>query len=80
MVRNHRASLGAKSSVAAIGGRQSTDRSRNGQLEARAMATKRRATFDTKSFLARVGEGRSIGKYRKSQGVLSEGGAGDAGL
>ena len=42
------------------------------------MATKRRATFDTKSFLARVGEGRSIGKYRKSQVVFSQGDAGDA--
>jgi CRP-like cAMP-binding protein len=42
------------------------------------MATKRRAPFDTKSFLARVGEGRSIGKYRKSQIVFSQGDAGDA--
>src|SRR5580658_8226789 len=29
------------------------------------MATKRQASFDPKSFLAMVGEGRSIGEYRK---------------
>jgi len=42
------------------------------------MATKRRAAFDTKSFLARVGDGRSIGKYRKGQVVFSQGDPGDA--
>jgi CRP/FNR family transcriptional regulator, cyclic AMP receptor protein len=42
------------------------------------MATKRRRSFDTKSFLARVGEGQSIGKYRKGQIVFSQGDAGDA--
>jgi CRP-like cAMP-binding protein len=42
------------------------------------MATKRRRLFDTKSFLARVGDGRSIGKYRKGQVVFSQGDAGDA--
>src|SRR4029077_7491644 len=35
-----------------------------------AMATKRRRSFDTKSFLARVGDGQSIGKYRKGQTVF----------
>jgi CRP/FNR family cyclic AMP-dependent transcriptional regulator len=42
------------------------------------MATKRRRSFDAKSFLARVGEGRSISKYRKSQIVFSQGDPGDA--
>jgi CRP/FNR family cyclic AMP-dependent transcriptional regulator len=42
------------------------------------MATKRRRSFDAKSFLARVGDGRSISKYRKSQIVFSQGDPGDA--
>jgi CRP-like cAMP-binding protein len=42
------------------------------------MATKRRPSFDPKSFLARIGDGRSIGKYRKGQVVFSQGDAGDA--
>src|SRR3984885_8326878 len=42
------------------------------------MAAKRPRSFDTKSFLARVGDGRSIGKYRKGQIVFSQGDAGDA--
>jgi CRP/FNR family transcriptional regulator, cyclic AMP receptor protein len=42
------------------------------------MATKRRPAFDPKSFLARVGGGRSIGKYRKDQLVFSQGDAADA--
>ena len=42
------------------------------------MATKRRRSFDTKSFLARVGDGHSIGKYRKGQIVFSQGDPGDA--
>jgi CRP/FNR family transcriptional regulator, cyclic AMP receptor protein len=37
------------------------------------MATKRRLPFDPKSFLAKVGEGRSISKYRKDQVVFSQG-------
>src|SRR5690242_17465344 len=44
----------------------------------RVMATKRPRTFDTELFLARVGDGRSIGKYRKGQAVFSQGDAGDA--
>jgi CRP/FNR family cyclic AMP-dependent transcriptional regulator len=44
----------------------------------RRMATKRRPSFDPKSFLARVGDGRSIGKYRRSQIVFSQGGPADA--
>jgi CRP-like cAMP-binding protein len=42
------------------------------------MATKRRRSFDTKSFLAHVGDGQSIGKYRKGQIVFSQGDPGDA--
>jgi CRP/FNR family transcriptional regulator, cyclic AMP receptor protein len=49
-----------------------------GARQAYVMATKRRRSFDTKSFLARVGEGQSIGKYRKGQIVFSQGDAGDA--
>jgi CRP/FNR family cyclic AMP-dependent transcriptional regulator len=37
------------------------------------MATKRQPSFDPKSFLAVVGEGRSIGEYRKDQIVFSQG-------
>jgi CRP/FNR family transcriptional regulator, cyclic AMP receptor protein len=42
------------------------------------MATKRRLPFDPKSFLAKVGEGRSISKYRKDQVVFSQGDPADA--
>jgi CRP/FNR family cyclic AMP-dependent transcriptional regulator len=42
------------------------------------MATKESAPFDTKSFLAKVGDGRSIGKYRKNQIVFSQGEPADA--
>jgi CRP/FNR family transcriptional regulator, cyclic AMP receptor protein len=42
------------------------------------MAIKRRPAFDPKSFLAKVGEGRSIGKYRKDQIVFSQGDPADA--
>jgi CRP-like cAMP-binding protein len=42
------------------------------------MATKRRPPFNSKSFLAKVGDGRSMGKYRKGQVVFSQGDAGDA--
>jgi CRP-like cAMP-binding protein len=42
------------------------------------MATKRRRSFDTKSFLARVGDGHSIGKYRKGETIFSQGDPGDA--
>jgi CRP/FNR family cyclic AMP-dependent transcriptional regulator len=41
------------------------------------MATKPRPPFDPKSFLAKVGEGRSIGRYRKDQIVFSQGDAAD---
>jgi CRP/FNR family transcriptional regulator, cyclic AMP receptor protein len=42
------------------------------------MAIKRRASFNPKSFLAKVGEGRSIGEYRKDQIVFSQGDPADA--
>jgi CRP/FNR family cyclic AMP-dependent transcriptional regulator len=47
-------------------------------VEGHVMASKRRSSFDTKSFLGRVGDGRCIGKYRKGQIVFSQGDAGDA--
>jgi CRP/FNR family transcriptional regulator, cyclic AMP receptor protein len=37
------------------------------------MATKHQPSFDPKSFLAKVGEGRSIGEYRKGQIAFSQG-------
>ena len=42
------------------------------------MATNRRASFDPKSFLARIGDGRAIGKYRKGEVIFSQGDPGDA--
>jgi CRP/FNR family cyclic AMP-dependent transcriptional regulator len=42
------------------------------------MAIKRRPSFDPKSFLAMVGEGRSIGEYRKDKIVFSQGDPADA--
>jgi CRP/FNR family cyclic AMP-dependent transcriptional regulator len=39
---------------------------------------KRRSHFDPKLFLAKVGEGRSIAKYRKSQIVFAQGDAADS--
>src|ERR1700716_2300759 len=42
------------------------------------MATKSRLSFNPKSLLAMVGEGRSIGEYRKDQIVISQGDPADA--
>ena len=42
------------------------------------MALQRRPPFDPKSFLAMVGEGRSIGEYRKDEIVISQGDPADA--
>jgi CRP/FNR family transcriptional regulator, cyclic AMP receptor protein len=42
------------------------------------MAPKRRPSFDPKSFLAKVGEGRSIERYAKGQNVFSQGDPSDA--
>jgi CRP/FNR family cyclic AMP-dependent transcriptional regulator len=44
----------------------------------RALAIKLPLSFDTKSFLAKIGEGRNIGKYRKNQIVFSQGDPADA--
>jgi CRP/FNR family cyclic AMP-dependent transcriptional regulator len=44
----------------------------------RTMATRRQASFSAKAFLAKVGEGRSIGTYRKGQIVFSQGDPADA--
>jgi CRP-like cAMP-binding protein len=42
------------------------------------MASKQSPSFDPRLFLAKVGEGRSIGKYRKDQIVFSQGDPADA--
>lgn len=42
------------------------------------MAGKRQLPFDPKTFLAHVGEGRSIGKYRKDEVVFAQGDPADA--
>ena len=42
------------------------------------MATKSPRTFDPKAFLACIGDGRSIGKYRKGQVVYAQGDTADA--
>ena len=46
--------------------------------EARAMAIKRRRPFNPKSFLAKVGEGRSLHAYSREQIVFSQGDPADA--
>ena len=46
--------------------------------EGRVMAINRRLSFDPKSFLAMVGEGRSIGEYHKNQIVIAQGDPADA--
>jgi CRP-like cAMP-binding protein len=46
--------------------------------EDRVLPPKRRPSFDPKSFLAKVGEGRSIDRYRKGQIVFSQGDPADA--
>ena len=42
------------------------------------MAIKRRPSFNAKSFLAKVGDGRSVAKYAKDQIVFSQGAPADA--
>jgi CRP/FNR family transcriptional regulator, cyclic AMP receptor protein len=44
----------------------------------RVMGSKRLPPFDPKSFLAKIGEGRSIGRYHKDQIVYSQGDLADA--
>jgi len=48
------------------------------QKQSPAMAIRRQPSFDTTSFLAKVGEGRSVRKYRKGQVIFSQGDVGDA--
>jgi CRP-like cAMP-binding protein len=47
-------------------------------VEGRVMAIKQRPSFDPKSFLAKVGDGRSFGNYRKDQIVFSQGDPADS--
>jgi CRP/FNR family cyclic AMP-dependent transcriptional regulator len=42
------------------------------------MPTKRRPAFDPKSFLAKIGEGRTIDRYRKGETVFSQGAPADS--
>src|SRR5580704_4272910 len=42
------------------------------------MAAKRRSSFDPKSFLAKIGDGRGVGKYRRDHIVFSQGDPADA--
>jgi CRP/FNR family transcriptional regulator, cyclic AMP receptor protein len=42
------------------------------------MATKRQPAFDPKLFLAKIGNGRGVGKYRRDQVVFSQGDPADA--
>jgi len=42
------------------------------------VAIKRQSSFNSATFLAKVGDGRGIGKYRKGQVVFSQGDTGDA--
>jgi CRP-like cAMP-binding protein len=46
--------------------------------EGHVMAIKPRPAFDPKSFLSKVGEGRSIGKYEKDRTVFAQGDVADA--
>jgi CRP/FNR family transcriptional regulator, cyclic AMP receptor protein len=53
-------------------------RQRRANQEGRVIAPKRRPSFDPKSFLAKVGEGRSIDRYGKDRIVFSQGDPADA--
>ncbi len=52
--------------------------SRDLGADGRVMAIKRRASFSSKAFLAKVGEGRNIGAYRSDQIVFSQGDPADS--
>src|ERR1700730_14872043 len=60
----HRATLSAKNLMIIYDNSQGS-LSRDSRCWTSAMATKSRPSFNPKSFLAMVGEGRSIGEYRK---------------
>jgi CRP/FNR family cyclic AMP-dependent transcriptional regulator len=47
-------------------------------VEGGGAATKRKPSFDPKSFLAKIGDGRGVAKYRKNQIVFSQGDLADA--
>jgi len=47
-------------------------------MTTRQTAAKRTLAFDPKSFLAKIGDGRTISKYRKNEVVFSQGDAADA--
>jgi CRP/FNR family transcriptional regulator, cyclic AMP receptor protein len=42
------------------------------------LSRRNRASFDPKAFLAKVGEGKAISKYRKDQIIFSQGAVADA--
>jgi CRP/FNR family transcriptional regulator, cyclic AMP receptor protein len=52
--------------------------SRDWRQRNRVMVIKRRASFNPKSFLAKIGEGRSIATYHKDQIVFSQGDLADS--
>ena len=78
MADKGRVSVDPKSSFARLDGGRNKSRSRNGRAGGQAAPAQRRPSFDTKAFLARVGEGQSIGKYRKGQVVFSQGDTAEA--
>ncbi len=47
-------------------------------MKARGMAAKHRPSFDPKAFLAKIGDGHGVGKYRKDQVIFSQGDPADA--
>ena len=49
-----------------------------GHNQGHAMAIKRQPSFDPTSFLAKIGKGRTVGKYRNDQVIFSQGDPGDA--
>jgi CRP/FNR family cyclic AMP-dependent transcriptional regulator len=57
---------------------QQSDTKAEPQEGCRVMAIERRLSFNPKTFLAKVGGGRSIGSYRKDQVVFSQGDPADA--
>ena len=47
-------------------------------VEGHGMAKKRQPSFDPKTFLAKIGDGHGVGKYRRDQVVFSQGDPADA--
>src|SRR5271170_6144021 len=75
MADEGRASVDPKSYFARVEGGRNKSRSRKGRSGGQAAPAQRRSSFDTKAFLARVGD---IGKYRKGQVVFSQGDTAEA--